>query len=166
MEVYSSPRRRASSWARSMTRLARGSSASEPPWMRARRARTPATSPRNAAQVHAQAPERLGGDAVVRADERGEQVLRVEHGALHPLGELLGGDDGLLGLLGEAVELHGSGSRGSGAVRSGFGSGGGAGVGLVDEVEERLARRPRLVVERGGQHDPDLHVQVAGAARP
>ena len=64
-------------------------------------------------EIHAEAPERLGGDAVVGVDEGGEQVLRVEHGALHPLGELLGGDDGLLGLLGEAVELHGSGSRGS-----------------------------------------------------
>ena len=57
-------------------------------------------------QVHAEPAERLGRDAVVRLDERGEQVLGVEHRALEPLGELLGGDDGLLGLLGEAVELH------------------------------------------------------------
>ena len=79
--------------------------------MRARRARVAAISPRNAAEIHAEATEGLGGDAVVRVDQGGEQVLRVEHGALHPLGELLGGDDGLLGLLGEAVELHRSFSR-------------------------------------------------------
>ena len=48
VETYSSPSRRASSWARSMTRFARGSSASEPPWMRARLARIAASSPRNA----------------------------------------------------------------------------------------------------------------------
>ena len=35
VETYSSPRRRASASARSMTRRARGSSVSEPPWMRA-----------------------------------------------------------------------------------------------------------------------------------
>ena len=70
--------------------------------MRARLARIAASSPRNAGQVHAEAPERLGGHAVVRLDERGQEVLGVEHGALEPLGELLGGDDGLLGLLGES----------------------------------------------------------------
>ena len=62
-----------------------------------------------AGEVDAEAPERLRGDAVVGLHEGGEQVLRVEHGALHPLRELLGGDDGLLGLLGESVELHGVG---------------------------------------------------------
>ena len=140
VDVYSSPRRRASSWARSMTRFARGSSASWPPWMRARRDEDRRDLAAERRQVHAQAPERLGGDPVVRLDEGGEQVLRVEHGALHPLGELLGGDDGLLGLLGEAVELHGSGSR-LGAVGR-LGSGGGPGIGLVDEVQERASRRP------------------------
>ena len=107
VEVYSSPRRRASSCARSMTRLARGSSVSEPPWIRARFARIAASSPRNAGQVDAEAAERLGGHAVIGLDERGQDVLGVEHGALEPLRELLGGDDGLLGLLGESVELHG-----------------------------------------------------------
>ena len=37
-------------------------------------------------QVDAEAPERLGGDAVVRLDERGEDVLGVEDRALEPLG--------------------------------------------------------------------------------
>ena len=162
MEVYSSPSRRASSWAWSMTRFARGSSVE-------RAARDPG-APREdrgdlapeRGEVHAEAPERLGGDPVVRADERGEQVLGVEHGALHPLGELLGGDDGLLGLLGESVELHGSGSR-CGSSRSSWVSAGGPRVGLVDEVEERPRRVPRLVAEGAGQHDADLHVQVARA---
>ena len=57
-------------------------------------------------QVDAQPAQRLGGDAVVRLDERAEEVLGVEDRAVQPLGGLLGGDDGLLGLLGEAIELH------------------------------------------------------------
>ena len=107
MLVYSSFIRRASSWARSMTRFARGVerelAALHPGAPGEDRGDLAAERP----EVHAQAPERLGGDAVVGVDERGEQVLRVQDGALHPLGELLGGDDGLLGLLGESVELHG-----------------------------------------------------------
>ena len=58
------------------------------------------------AQQLAEPPERLGRDPVVRLDECAQQVLGVEHGRVHPLGELLGGEDGLLGLLGEAIELH------------------------------------------------------------
>ena len=172
MEVYSSPSRRASSWARSMTRLARGSSAE----LAALDAGAPREDGRELAaergQVHAQAPERLGGDAVVGLDERGEQVLRVEHGALHPLGELLGGDDGLLGLLGEAVELHGSGSRGSvGRGRDRVAGPGRAqlaarGSGWSTRSRNACAASFCLVVERGGQHDADLHVQVARARRP
>ena len=57
-------------------------------------------------QVDAEAPERLGRDAVVGLDERAEDVLGVEDRALQPGGGGLGGDDGLLGLLGEAIELH------------------------------------------------------------
>ena len=57
-------------------------------------------------QVDAEAPERLGRDAVVGLDERAEDVLGIEDGALEPRGGGLGGDDGLLGLLGEAIELH------------------------------------------------------------
>ena len=94
--------------------LARGSRVSEPPWIRARLASAAASSPRNAGQVDAEPPERLGRDAVVGLDERAEQVLGVEDRALEPLGGLLGGDDGLLGLLGESVELHGQVSLGCG----------------------------------------------------
>ena len=74
--------------------------------MRARRARMAASSPRNAGQVDAEAAERLGGDAVVGLDERGQDVLGVEDRAVEALGECLGLEDGLLGLLGESVELH------------------------------------------------------------
>ena len=125
-----------------------------PPWMWARRARSAASSPRKAGEVDAEAPERLRGDAVIGLHEGGEQVLRVEHGALHPLGELLGGDDGLLGLLGESVELHGVGLCACVGVGLGVrwlvsGSGGGARVGLVDEVEEGLRRLARLALGHG-----------------
>jgi hypothetical protein len=58
-------------------------------------------------EVDTQAPQRLGGHAVVGLDERGQDVFRVEHGTLEPLRELLRGDDGLLGLFRESVELHG-----------------------------------------------------------
>ncbi len=57
-------------------------------------------------QVDAEATERLGRDAVVGLDEGAEQVLGVEDRAVQPLRGRLGGDDGLLGLLGEAIELH------------------------------------------------------------
>ena len=108
--------------ARSMTRFARGSSVSEPPWIRARRARIAGQLAAERRQVDAEPAERLGRDAVVRLEERGEEVLGVEDRALEPLGELLGGDDGLLGLLGEAVELH-VGSPRSGQALGARGSG-------------------------------------------
>ncbi len=57
-------------------------------------------------QVDAQPAERLSRHTVVGLDEGGQDVLRIEHRALECLRVLLGGDDGLLGLLGEAVELH------------------------------------------------------------
>ena len=81
--------------------------------MRARRARMAASSPRNAGQVDAEPAKGLGGDAVVRLDERGQDVLGVEDRAVEALGGGLGGDDGLLGLLGESVELHGGSRRSS-----------------------------------------------------
>ena len=62
--------------------------------------------PAEGGHVHAEAPQRLGRDAVVGLDERGEEMLRIEHGALELLGQALGRDDGLLGLLGEAIEIH------------------------------------------------------------
>ena len=86
--------------------MARGSRVSEPPWIAGALREDRGELAAERGQVHAEPPERLGGHAVVGLDERGQQVLGVEHGALEPLGELLGGDDGLLGLLGESVELH------------------------------------------------------------
>ena len=77
-------------------------------------------------QVDAEPPERLGRDAVVRLDERGQQVLGVEDRALEGLGELLGGEDGLLGLLGESIQLHWLFSRGRSAWRGSV-----AGPGIV-----------------------------------
>ena len=59
-------------------------------------------------QVDAEPAERLGRDAVVGLDERGQDVLGVEDRAVEALGGGLGREDGLLGLLGESVELHGS----------------------------------------------------------
>ena len=41
-------------------------------------------------QVDAEPAQRLGGDAVVGLDERGEQVLGVEDRAVQPLGESAG----------------------------------------------------------------------------
>ncbi len=75
--------------------------------------------PAEGGHVHAEAPQRLGRDAVVGLDERGKEVLRIEHGALEFLGQALGRDDGFLGLLGEAIEVHWlslSGSRGPARV--------------------------------------------------
>ena len=77
-------------------------------------------------------------------------MLGVEDRAVEALGGRLGGDDGLLGLLGEAIELHRSVSLAVG-VRSAW-------IGLVDEVEEAPGRVPGLVGEVGRQDDPGLHV--------
>ena len=57
-------------------------------------------------------------------------MLGIEDGAVEPLGGRLGGEDGLLGLLGESIELHRVVSCSLASAR----------VGLVDEVEE--ARGP------------------------
>ena len=87
-----------------------------------------------------------------------QDVLGVEDRAVEPLGGRLGGDDGLLGLLGESVELH--------VVRLWIVRSVLAGVGLVDEVEERPGGGLRLVGQVGRQDDAGLDVQVAVAARP
>ena len=154
VETYSSPRRRASASASSMTRLARGSSDSEPPWIRARRARIAGELAAERGQVDAEPAERLGGDPVVGLDEGGQEVLGVEDRAVEPLGGGLGGDDRLLGLLGESVELH---RRSPGLWVSG------------DRVGRRGRRRPaaasRLVGQVGREDDPGLDVEVAVAGR-
>ncbi len=150
VETYSSPSRRASSSARSMTRLARGSSdqraALDPG--------APGEDRRELAaergQVDAEPAERLGRDAVVGLDERGEDVLGVEDRAVEALGGGLGGDDGLLGLLGEAVELHGqvSRERGSGCVDRG--------------LDERSRAAAPGLVGRGGSAGRPSRLDVAG----
>ena len=87
--------------------------------MRARRPSTAASSTRDLRHVGAETAQRGGGDALVVLEQRGEEVLDVERRALRVGGEALGGEDGLLRLLGVAVELHGrvapvAGWRGSG----------------------------------------------------
>ena len=105
VETYSSPRRRASPSASSRTRFARGSRDSEPPWIRARLPRIAGELAAERGQVDAEPAKRLGGDAVVGLDERGEEVLGVEDGRFQALRGALGGGDRLLGLLGVAIEL-------------------------------------------------------------
>jgi len=87
-------------------------------------------------QVDAEAAKRLGRHAVVGLDERRQDVLGVEDRAVEPLSGRLGGDDGLLGLLGESVELHGWPLDRKSVL---------AGVWLVDLVEERSGGGLRLV---------------------
>ena len=57
-------------------------------------------------KVDAEAAQGLGRDPIVGFDEGAQQMLRVEDRAVEAAGRLLGGDDGLLGLLGESIELH------------------------------------------------------------
>ncbi len=79
-----------------------------------------------AGQVDAEPPEGLGRHAVVRLQQAGQEVLGIEDRALERRGALLGGDDRLLGFLGESVELHVGYSLGTGDPR----------IRLIDEVEE------------------------------
>ena len=58
-------------------------------------------------QVDTEPAEGLGGDAVIWLDERRQEVFGVEDRTIERLGQLLGGEDRLLGLLGESIELHG-----------------------------------------------------------
>ena len=89
-----------------MVRRARGSRDSEPPWILRPTGEDGRQLAAERGQVDAEPAKGLGRDAVVRLDERGQDVFGVEDGAVEPLGRRLGGDDGLLGLLGEAIELH------------------------------------------------------------
>ena len=130
-------------------------SASRPGSGRAWRA-IAASSPRNAGQVDAEPAERLGGDAVVGLDERGQEVLGVEDRALEALGGRLGGDDGLLGLLGEAVELHVGLSRAPVGI-------GQRGSGWSTRSRKVAAAAFGLVGQVGREDDPGLDVEVAVA---
>ena len=121
-----------------------GSSDSEPPWMRARRGEDGRELAAEPGQVHAEPAQGLGRDAVVGLDERGQDVLGVEDRAVEALGGGLGGEDGLLGLLGESVELH---------VGSLVGASRSAWVGLLDDVEEGPGGGRGLVGQAGRQDD-------------
>ena len=57
-------------------------------------------------EVDAEPAERLGRDAVIGLDEGVEEVLGVEDGRFHPLGDPLSGGNRLLGFLGVSVGLH------------------------------------------------------------
>ncbi len=57
-------------------------------------------------QVDPHPAKRLSRDAVVGLDERMKEVLGIEHRAVHALGGLLRGGDGLLGFLCISIELH------------------------------------------------------------
>ena len=168
VETYSSSRRLASSSARSMSWRARGSSDSWPPAIRARRDSTDASSSADARDGSAPScAEGHGRDALGVLEQRREQVLGVEHGALRVGGEALGDEDRLLRLLGVSIELHGSASRvpaGPGPVRDGQVVAPAAGpwrgvhprlprVGWVDVVDE-APWRARDPARRGGSAGP------------
>jgi hypothetical protein len=57
-------------------------------------------------RVSAELAQGHGGDAVRVIEQRGEDVFRIEDGAGLVGGQLLGGEDCLLRLLRESVELH------------------------------------------------------------
>ncbi len=61
-----------------------------------------------AGQVDAQPAEGLGRHAVIGFDQGGQDVLRIENRAVQRGRRVLGGDDGLLGLLGKSIKLHGA----------------------------------------------------------
>ena len=73
--------------------------------MRARRPSTAASSTRTLADVGAEPPKRGGGHALGVLEQGRQEVLGVERRALGVGGEALGGEDGLLGLLGVAVSF-------------------------------------------------------------
>ena len=108
VETYSSPRRLASSSACLMRVVTRGSRPSWPPSILARRESTAATSTATAA---GSAPSWrsviTGCPRGLRAAPRGGARRRAR--GLGGAGQLLCGEDGLLGFLGVAIELHGSG---------------------------------------------------------
>ena len=94
----------------------------------------------------------MAGMPSASCEERGEDVLGVEHRALGARGELLGREDGLLGLLGIAIELHGGPSA---AMRCGRATRPIVGARSAGRRGRRgPARGPRPSSSRcGGQHD-------------
>ena len=108
--------------------------------------------------VRAELAQRHGRDALGVLEQGRQDVLGVEHRALRPRGQLLGGEDGLLGLLGVAVELHGD------LLWLAFGGRRGTRVGLVDVVDEGTCATRPLLVEACRQHDAGAHAQVPATA--
>ena len=134
-----------------------GPAVSEPPWIRARRARIGGqlAAERRAGRRRAGGASRRGCRR--RARRARQDVLGVEDRAVEALGGGLGGDDGLLGLLGESVELH------VGSVRLRPGS---AGSGW-SMVSKKRAGGARASSDRSvGRTTADLDEQVAVARRP
>src|SRR5438093_1566994 len=153
VDVYSSPRRRASSWARSINRLARGSSASEPPSMRARLARIAASSPRNAGRstpsrrsVSAGTPS-SGSTSADRMCSASKTGLCSRSASCWPA----------------TMAASAFSVKRSSCMSVSVTAGSRPRIGLVDELEEGLRGGLRLRREVGREHDPDTHVQVAGA---
>ena len=119
-------------------------------------ARIAATSPRNAGRS---TPSRRSVSAGMPSSGSTSAVRRCSAsrtGLWSRSAVCLGGDDGLLGLLGEAIELH-VGSLSGLRRRS-------ARVGLVDEVEEGRGGLPGLVGQVGRQDDADLDEGRRGLA--
>ena len=94
-------------------------------------------------------------DAVLLRDERVEQVLRLELGVVAVLGQPLGGDDRLLGLLGQLVHVHRHGGL-LGCQRS-VARRAPASVDLVDQPERDL--------DAGGV-EPEVLAEAADRAQP
>ena len=94
-------------------------------------------------------------------------MLGVEHGAVRLGGEALGGQDGLLGLLGVAVEVHAASAPVASAVGADVGRSFGpvrlAGIGLVDVVGELLEAAAVVRRQAGRQDDADPDQEVTEA---
>ena len=166
VEMYSSPSRRASSCGALDDALGARveASASRPGSGRAARG-SPASSPRKAGRSTPSRRSVSAGMPSSGSTSAASRCSASSDGALEPLGELLGGDDGLLGLLGESVELHGWSRARSWSVRwLRWWPGGRAGRrGRGTRFAAASAPRRRGSV---GQDDADLHVQVAARRRP
>src|SRR5262245_32395008 len=156
VEEYSSPRRRASPSASSITRRARGSIDSEPPWIRARRARIAASSPRKPGRstpsrrsVSAGIPSSgsTSADRMCSASRIGlSSRWAVAWAAM---------------MASWAFWVNRSSCIGWFSL---LGGGRSPRVGLVDEVEEGAGGGPGVIGQAGRQGDLRLDVQVAVTA--